>query len=135
MQGWQCPIYNDTLKSCVISSRNKIYIIHMFYVFVNCSISIVGSLQKMKRWSELNSFRAGKTKAFLAFLVRLRFYFKGTVVNRALTSLYGESLAISLTVPLTCISGIYYLPNLLCVGMILISYIKYQIVALVANLK
>ena len=49
MQGWQCPIYNDTLKSCVISSRNKIYIIHMFYVFVNCSISIVVSLKNNLR--------------------------------------------------------------------------------------
>ena len=49
----------------------------------------------------LSTFKARKTTIFSTLLIR--YGFKGTVVNRALLSLHGGSLEITLTVPLMCL--------------------------------
>ena len=54
----------------------------------------------MEKLTEINTFQVRKTTVYSYFFIRLRLRYKGTVVNRALPSLHGGSLEITLTVPL-----------------------------------
>ena len=53
----------------------------------------------MKKLKEINTFLVSKPTVITKILIREGF--NGTVVNRALLSLYGGSLKITLTVPLS----------------------------------
>ena len=89
MQNWQCPIYNGTLEDFF----RTVWIRYLCFVSSNCLFSLAGSMQQ---W--LPHFKIEKVRYLTHFLSDEGF--KGTVVNRTLSSLNYRSLDFSLTVPL-----------------------------------
>jgi len=79
IQRWQCPIYNSSIKSDVLSS---LWIRYPCFFYLNCLFTFVVSLKKWLANLKIKNFKLIKAKLSSPFLIRLRF--KGTVVNRAL---------------------------------------------------
>ena len=100
MQKLQCAIHNGTFKSfyCKLSVIWILMFIilktNYFQFWVSCAFLVQ---KNKKELSELNTFKQIKPAKFRYKSDKV---FKVTVVNRALPSLHGGSLEITLTVPL-----------------------------------
>jgi len=93
MQRWQFSIYNDTLETLFWSIMQKI---------MSFSDSNLSLLLTSKKWAShyLAEKPQMKKKTITITLVSNSYLIKA-LVNRALSSLHGGSLEITLTVPLT----------------------------------
>ena len=105
MQRWQWPIYNGTLEALshqVLIRHKCFYLFKLFYFHLEllCESELhISSLKEaIEKLTEINTFRFRK-KLYLPHFWSYQGC-KGTVVNRALPCLHGESLEITLTVPL-----------------------------------
>ena len=107
MQRWKCPIYNITLENLIKTVEDNV-VFRTQSVFVSVSFPKAFISKKYashfveKSEMKMNSLKMNKHECLIQTWSGKAF--KGPVVNRALPSLDGGSLEITLTVPLIIIA-------------------------------